>query len=61
MRPRMHNITIPLPPFAVTWLQYAAAGIHVQCQSPYFVTTKLSKLRHASLFTPTPATYVSDP
>lgn len=29
-------------------------GVHVQCQIPYFVTTKLSKLRHSSFFTPTP-------
>jgi len=31
-------------------------GIHVQCQVPLFVATKLAKLR-ASLFTPTPASY----
>jgi len=32
-------------------------GIHVQCQVPYFVVSKLSKLRSPSLFTPTPAGY----
>lgn len=31
-------------------------GIHVQCQVPLFVATKLAKLR-ASLFTPSPAAY----
>jgi len=31
-------------------------GIHVQCQVPLFVATKLAKLRE-SLFTPTPASY----
>jgi hypothetical protein len=29
----------------------------LQCQSPYFVTSKLSKIRHASLFTPNPDVY----
>lgn len=34
-----------------------AKGVFVQCQVPYFVTTKLSKLRRASLLIPTPDTY----
>lgn len=34
-----------------------ARGVFVQCQVPYFVTTKLSKLRRASLLIPDPATY----
>lgn len=29
----------------------------VQCVSPYFVTSKLSKIRHASVTTPTPEAY----
>lgn len=33
-------------------LEYKAKGIHVQCQVPYFVPTKLSKIRHASLAAP---------
>lgn len=35
--------------------EYAARGIHVQCQFPYFVATAMSKIRHASLTTPSPA------
>jgi hypothetical protein len=31
----------------------------LQCQSPSFVTTKLSKLRHASLLVPTPDTWAA--
>lgn len=37
----------------------ARNGIIVQCQSPFFVTTKLSKLRHASLFVPSPDTWAA--
>lgn len=29
-------------------------GVHVQCQSPYFVTSKLSKIRSTSLTVPNP-------
>lgn len=32
-------------------------GIHVQCQAPLFVTTKLSKIKKASLTVPNPDTY----
>ena len=32
-------------------------GISVQCQVPYFVTTKLAKIRHSSLTVPTPQGY----
>jgi 17beta-estradiol 17-dehydrogenase / very-long-chain 3-oxoacyl-CoA reductase len=39
--------------------EYAAKGVSVQCVSPYFVTSKLSKLRHASLFTPSPDSYAA--
>lgn len=37
--------------------EYAPKGIHVQCQVPFYVTTKLAKLRHASLTVATPAQY----
>lgn len=32
-------------------------GIHVQCQVPMFVTTKLAKLKHTSLFVASPKAY----
>jgi 17beta-estradiol 17-dehydrogenase / very-long-chain 3-oxoacyl-CoA reductase len=35
-------------------LSYAKKGIDVQCQVPWFVTTKLAKIRHSSLTVPTP-------
>lgn len=38
--------------------EYSSKGIIVQCVMPYFVTTKLSKIRKASLFIPTPDNYV---
>jgi len=34
-------------------------GVHVQCQVPYFVTSKLSKIRKTSLTTPDPKTYAA--
>ena len=37
--------------------ELAPKGIHVQCQVPFYVTTKLAKLRHASLTVATPAQY----
>lgn len=37
--------------------EYAHKGIHVQCQVPYFVTTKLAKIRRSSLTVPTPNQY----
>jgi 17beta-estradiol 17-dehydrogenase / very-long-chain 3-oxoacyl-CoA reductase len=37
--------------------EYKSKGVHFQCQSPLFVTTKLAKIRRASISTPTPATY----
>ena len=37
--------------------EYKSKGVHFQCQSPISVTTKLSKIRSASISTPTPATY----
>lgn len=37
--------------------EYSKYNIHVQCQIPLFVTTKLAKIRHASLFVPTPGDY----
>lgn len=38
--------------------EYRSVNVHVQSQIPYFVTTKLAKLRHASFTIPNPATYV---
>jgi len=38
--------------------EYSSKGIIVQCVMPYFVTTKLSKIRKSSLFIPTPDSYV---
>lgn len=38
--------------------ELAGSGVDVQCQSPYFVTTKLSKLRNPSVFIPSPADFV---
>ncbi|CAK4490989.1 unnamed protein product [Aphanomyces euteiches] len=37
--------------------EYASKNIHIQCQTPMFVTSKLSKIRHASLTVPNPSTY----
>lgn len=39
--------------------EYASKGINVQCQIPYFVSTKLAKIRKASLTVPNPASYVA--
>lgn len=39
--------------------EYKSKGIFVQCQIPFFITTKLAKIRHSSLTVPTPAKYVS--
>jgi len=39
-------------------LEYRPKGVHVQTQMPLFVTTKLAKIRRASLTVPSPATYV---
>lgn len=38
-------------------IEYASKGISVQCQVPYFVTSKLSKIRKPNMMTPTPKTY----
>jgi len=37
--------------------EYKRKGVHIQCQMPAFVTTKLSKLRSSSFFICTPRTY----
>jgi len=37
--------------------ELASKGVHVQCQIPMFVATKLVKIKNASLFVPTPAAY----
>lgn len=34
-------------------------GVIVECHSPYFVKTKMSKIRNASFFTPEPEDYVA--
>ena len=38
-------------------VEYAKFNIHVQCQVPMFVATKLAKIKHASLFVASPAGY----
>lgn len=38
-------------------LELRGSGVVVQCQVPYLVVTKLSKLRRPSLFIPTPSAY----
>lgn len=40
-------------------LEYKSKGIQVENQVPYFVTSKLSKIRNASLFTPNPKSYAA--
>jgi 17beta-estradiol 17-dehydrogenase / very-long-chain 3-oxoacyl-CoA reductase len=37
--------------------EYKPMGVHIQCQLPAFVTTKLSKLRSTSFFIVTPRVY----
>ncbi len=37
--------------------ELASKGIHVQCQVPMFVATKLAKLRKTSLFVASPSSY----
>jgi 17beta-estradiol 17-dehydrogenase / very-long-chain 3-oxoacyl-CoA reductase len=38
--------------------EYAAKGITIQVVHPYFVATKLSKIRKANLFVPSPTSFV---
>lgn len=38
--------------------ELASKGIHVQVQTPLFVTTKMAKIRQASLTVPSPESYV---
>ena len=38
-------------------VELAGRGVHVQCQVPLYVTTKLAKIRNASLFVCTPEVY----
>ena len=40
-------------------VEVASKGVVVQCQAPYFVTTKLAKIRHASMTVPTPDKFVA--
>jgi 17beta-estradiol 17-dehydrogenase / very-long-chain 3-oxoacyl-CoA reductase len=37
--------------------EYARFNVHVQCQVPMFVATKLAKIKRASLFVASPAGY----
>lgn len=37
--------------------EYKAKNVHVQCQVPMFVSTKLAKIRHSSFMVPSPTTY----
>ncbi|GFO29518.1 very-long-chain 3-oxoacyl-coa reductase, partial [Plakobranchus ocellatus] len=39
-------------------LEYGGRGVSFQIVSPYFVVSKMSKMRKASLFVPSPTTYV---
>jgi len=39
--------------------EYSSKGIHFQVQSPLFVTTKLAKIRKASLTVPTPKAFAA--
>ena len=39
--------------------EYAGRGVHFQSQCPLFVTSKLSKIRTATLATPSPDTYAA--
>ncbi|GFS15304.1 very-long-chain 3-oxoacyl-CoA reductase [Elysia marginata] len=39
-------------------IEYSRSGVNFQLVSPYFVVSKLSKIRKASVFVPTPNTYV---
>ena len=38
-------------------VELSGTGVHVQCQVPLFVATKLAKIKRASLFVPSPAGY----
>lgn len=38
-------------------VEMADHGVHVQVQTPLFVATKLAKIKHASLFVPSPSGY----
>lgn len=38
-------------------IEMAPKGVHVQCQAPLLVATKLSKIRRPKWDTPSPATY----
>lgn len=40
-------------------LEYKSKGVSVQCQIPYFVTTKMSKIRSASFLVPNPDGYAA--
>lgn len=37
--------------------EYAGKGVHIQCQVPFLVTSKLSKVRKTSFFAPNPVQY----
>ena len=41
------------------YAELARTGVHVECQVPYFVTTKLSKIRDVSAFNVSPETFVA--
>lgn len=38
--------------------EYSSKGVIVQCVLPYYVATKLSKIRKPNVFAPSPTTYV---
>ena len=37
--------------------EFKSKGVHIQCQMPMFVATKMSKIRQTSLFVPSPEQY----
>lgn len=39
-------------------VEYANKGIRFECLAPFYITSKLSKMRKASLLVPNPTTYV---
>lgn len=39
-------------------IEYSGSGVNFQLVSPYFVVSKLSKIRRATVFVPTPNTFV---
>jgi len=50
--------------FVVQWtsdmeMEYSSHGITMLCAAPYYVVSKMSKIRHSSFTTPTPGVYAA--